>query len=26
LEEVVHEHDQDDKPVAGLLAVLRRIR
>jgi hypothetical protein len=24
LEEVVHEHDQDDKPVAGLIAVLRK--
>jgi predicted TPR repeat methyltransferase len=24
LEEITHEHDQDAKPVAGLLAVLRR--
>jgi predicted TPR repeat methyltransferase len=24
LETIVHEHDQDDKPVAGLMAVLRR--
>jgi predicted TPR repeat methyltransferase len=24
LEKIVHEHDQDDQPVAGLLAVLKR--